>query len=204
MTLKSNAGDRKVCKKKNLSWLFGTDRKIRPSGSLFGITRQSLVMPNSDTRRDCSVRTSDSWWIWSRGRAAIPWKAFCGGSRNAFSFWLFIENQVSSNWIFIPMFFSWLYTARDRCRQSFVGKTLMFCKTFCHFGHVVHYMTFHHFPYIYVYLPIVNVYKHKADLSINFEQTWEAAIPRCLYRSSFSQFSLFWRRFQWAFTIYHI
>ena len=29
-TLKSNAGDRKVCKKKNLSWLFGADRKIRP------------------------------------------------------------------------------------------------------------------------------------------------------------------------------
>ena len=31
-TLKSNAGDRKVCKKKNLSWLFGADRKICPSG----------------------------------------------------------------------------------------------------------------------------------------------------------------------------
>ena len=30
---------------KNPSRLLGTDRKIRPSGSLFGITRQSLVMP---------------------------------------------------------------------------------------------------------------------------------------------------------------
>ena len=30
---------------KNPSRLFGADRKIRPSGSLFGITRQSLVMP---------------------------------------------------------------------------------------------------------------------------------------------------------------
>ena len=30
---------------KNPSRLPGTDRKIRPSGSLFGITRQSLVMP---------------------------------------------------------------------------------------------------------------------------------------------------------------
>ena len=51
-TLKSNAGDRKVCKKKNLSWLSGADRKIRPSGSLFGITPASLMMPNSDPRAD--------------------------------------------------------------------------------------------------------------------------------------------------------
>ena len=40
-TLKSNAGDQKVCKTKNLSWLFDADRKIRPSGPLFGITRRS-------------------------------------------------------------------------------------------------------------------------------------------------------------------
>ena len=46
-TLRSNVGDQKVCKKKNLSWLFGTDRKICPSGSLFGINRRSLMMPNS-------------------------------------------------------------------------------------------------------------------------------------------------------------
>ena len=51
-TLKSNAGDQNVCKIKNLSWLFGVNRKLRPSGSLFGITRQSLVMPNSDPRTD--------------------------------------------------------------------------------------------------------------------------------------------------------
>ena len=54
-TLKSNAGDQMVCKKKNLSWLFGVDRKIRPSGSLFSITRKSLVMQNSDPRTDVSI-----------------------------------------------------------------------------------------------------------------------------------------------------
>ena len=58
--LKSNAGDQKECKKKNLSWLFGADRKIGPSGSLFDITRQSLVMPNSDPRTDFCIRTSYS------------------------------------------------------------------------------------------------------------------------------------------------
>ena len=30
--LKSNAGAQKLCKKKNLSCLFGANRKIRPSG----------------------------------------------------------------------------------------------------------------------------------------------------------------------------
>ena len=60
LTLKSNAGDQKVCKKKNLSWLFGADRKIRPSGSLFGITRQSLVMPNSDPGMEFSIRMTHS------------------------------------------------------------------------------------------------------------------------------------------------
>ena len=29
-TLKSNSGDQKVCKKKNLPWLFGADRKVCP------------------------------------------------------------------------------------------------------------------------------------------------------------------------------
>ena len=56
-TLKANAGGQKVCKKKNLSCLFGAERKIRPSGSPFGITRQSLVMPNSDPRMDFSIHT---------------------------------------------------------------------------------------------------------------------------------------------------
>ena len=32
--------------------------KIRPSGSLFGINRQSLVIPNSDPRKDLSIRSS--------------------------------------------------------------------------------------------------------------------------------------------------
>ena len=62
-TLKSNAGDQKVYKKKNLSWVFGVDRKIGRSGSLFGITRQSLVMPNSDSRTDFTIRTSHPWKI---------------------------------------------------------------------------------------------------------------------------------------------
>ena len=59
--VKSNADDQKADQlvlKKNLSWLFGADRKIRPSGSLFGITRQILVMPNSDPRMDFSIRIS--------------------------------------------------------------------------------------------------------------------------------------------------
>ena len=62
-TLKSNAGNQRVCKKKNLSWLFGVDRKIRPSWSLFGITRRSLVMPNSNPRgTNFSIHTSHSCW----------------------------------------------------------------------------------------------------------------------------------------------
>ena len=28
----------RVCKEKNLPWLFGVDRKLCPSGSLFGVT----------------------------------------------------------------------------------------------------------------------------------------------------------------------
>ena len=46
-TLKSNAGDQRVCKKKNLSWFFGVDKKIRPSGSLFGITPHLSSMKDS-------------------------------------------------------------------------------------------------------------------------------------------------------------
>ena len=37
--------NQKVCKKKYLSWVYFVDRKIRHSGSLFG-----LVMPISDSR----------------------------------------------------------------------------------------------------------------------------------------------------------
>ena len=59
-TLKSNTGGQNVCKKKNLPWLFDADRKIRPSGSLFGITRQSNLMRNSIPRMDFSIHTSRS------------------------------------------------------------------------------------------------------------------------------------------------
>ena len=44
-TLKSNAGS-KGLQDKNLSWLFGADRKIHPSGSLFGITRKCNWIEN--------------------------------------------------------------------------------------------------------------------------------------------------------------
>ena len=55
-TLKSNIGVQKVCKKKNLSCLFGADRKFRPSVSLFGITQQNLIEA-SDRLKDFSIRT---------------------------------------------------------------------------------------------------------------------------------------------------
>ena len=55
--LKPHARDQKVCKKKNLPCLFGADSKIRSSGSLFGITRHSLEMPNIDPRKDFFIGT---------------------------------------------------------------------------------------------------------------------------------------------------
>ena len=47
-----------VCKEKNVPWLFGVDRKLCPSGSLFGITfaeqwplgQSFLSTPNSHDR----------------------------------------------------------------------------------------------------------------------------------------------------------
>ena len=57
-TLKSNAGGQKLSKKSKISWLFGADINIRPSGSRFAIPRQSLVMRNSDPRTDFSIHTS--------------------------------------------------------------------------------------------------------------------------------------------------
>ena len=48
LILKWNIGNRNVWQKKNQTWVFTADRKILPSGSLFGITRHSLVMPNRD------------------------------------------------------------------------------------------------------------------------------------------------------------
>ena len=46
--LKSNTGGQKVCKEKNRSWLFGVDRKIRPSGSLasLGKARDAKQWPS--------------------------------------------------------------------------------------------------------------------------------------------------------------
>ena len=41
LLVKSNVGDQKVCKRKYLSWVYGMDRKICHSESLFGITRQA-------------------------------------------------------------------------------------------------------------------------------------------------------------------
>ena len=63
-TLKSNAEDQKVCKKKNLSWLFGADRKIRPSGSM---TLGRIFYPHLTSIEDSSIlfqaETSD-FLIW--------------------------------------------------------------------------------------------------------------------------------------------
>ena len=56
--LKSNAGDQKVCKKKNLSWLFGVNTKLCPFESLFGNSWQSRVIPNSEPWTDFSIHTS--------------------------------------------------------------------------------------------------------------------------------------------------
>ena len=48
----------KVLQEKNQTWVFGADRKLLPSRSLFCITRQSLLMPNSNPRDEFSIRTS--------------------------------------------------------------------------------------------------------------------------------------------------
>ena len=40
-TIQQQQQQQKVCKKEYLSWVFGVDRKICHSGSLFGITRQA-------------------------------------------------------------------------------------------------------------------------------------------------------------------
>ena len=45
-----NIQNQNVCKKKNQTWVFVADRKFHRFGSLFGITRQSLVMPICDVR----------------------------------------------------------------------------------------------------------------------------------------------------------
>ena len=52
--LKSNVGDQKV----NKSCLFGANEIICPSGSLFGITQQSIADAKYDRWIDFSIRTS--------------------------------------------------------------------------------------------------------------------------------------------------
>ena len=86
-TLKSNAGDQNVCKKKNLSWLFGADIKIRPLGSLFAITRQGLVTPNNDPRTDFAIYTSH------RGKILLIfiWCFCCDSSILAFDLSIFLS-----------------------------------------------------------------------------------------------------------------
>ena len=62
-TLKSNAEDQKVYKKKNLSWFLGADIKIHPSGSLFGIARHSLVLKQIKLEFIFYVKTDvSSYW----------------------------------------------------------------------------------------------------------------------------------------------
>ena len=71
-SLKSKFGNCKVCKKKNLPWVF--DAKILPLGSLFSITRQSLVKLNNDSQdrffylhltpmKDSYMKVSDSIYL---------------------------------------------------------------------------------------------------------------------------------------------
>ena len=92
-TLKSNAGDRKVCKKRNLLWLFYADRKNPSSRSLFGITRHSLVMPNNDLRTDFSSRTSHSW---NHHHHHIHFRALFS-STEGWAFWqVFLEGVLST------------------------------------------------------------------------------------------------------------
>ena len=64
-TSKSNSGDQKACKKKNLPWLFGADRKNLSLGITVWhhLAISSLVMPNSDPQTDFSIRTSHPWKI---------------------------------------------------------------------------------------------------------------------------------------------
>ena len=56
-TLKSKAGGQGM-REKEFIMVVWCGKKIRSSGSLFGFTRQSLVMPNSDLWTDFSIRTS--------------------------------------------------------------------------------------------------------------------------------------------------
>ena len=51
------------CKKKNLSWLLGIDRKIHPSGSQSDITRQASWCQTVTLGTDFSICPSHPWQI---------------------------------------------------------------------------------------------------------------------------------------------
>ena len=51
----------KVCKKKNLPWVWGIDRKFCPSGSQSGITRQDSWCQTMTLGTDFSIYPSHSW-----------------------------------------------------------------------------------------------------------------------------------------------
>ena len=53
----------KVCKKKNLSWVLGTDRKICPSGSQSDTTRQALWCLTVTLGTDFAINPSHPWYI---------------------------------------------------------------------------------------------------------------------------------------------
>ena len=53
----------KVCKKKYLSWVYGVDRKICHSGSLFGITRLAEWCRSVILVTDFSIHTLHPWKI---------------------------------------------------------------------------------------------------------------------------------------------
>ena len=55
--------NQKVCKKKYLSWVYGEDRKICHSGSLFGITRQASWWRSVTLVTDISILTIHPWKI---------------------------------------------------------------------------------------------------------------------------------------------
>ena len=53
----------KICKKKNPSWVWGINRKIRPSGLQSDITRQASWCQTATLGTGFSIYLSHSWWI---------------------------------------------------------------------------------------------------------------------------------------------
>ena len=60
---KSNVVNQTVCKKIYLSWVYGVDRKICHSGSLFGITRQASWCRSVTLVTYFSIHTIHPWKI---------------------------------------------------------------------------------------------------------------------------------------------